>query len=154
MVIGWAGLLIAVASAAMAADSPSRDYKEGQVWEYRTRPTDDGSLLRIQKIEVVPAFAQHGPVYHISIIGVHFSAAPISGELQHLPVSRETLDASVTRLSRSVRPFPDANAGIQEWRAANGGVFTIPVAKIISSVELMFQNSNGAAVHTVSAFHP
>jgi hypothetical protein len=114
-------------------------YREGQVWEYRTRPEDAGSLLRIQRIEANSAFTKYGPIYHISVIGVHFKDVPLSGDLAHLPVSRETLDASVIRLSSASLTFPDAGPGIDEWRSAQGGVFTIPLSEIIGSVEQMFR---------------
>lgn len=140
-VIGQGFLLAALLTTAMGTASPETPYEEGQVWEYRTRQQDHGSLLRIQKIENEPGLAQHGPIYHIGVIGVHFSGTGLSGELQHLPVSRETLNASVTRLSRSKAPFPDSRAGIEEWRAARGGVFTIPVAEIIAVAEATFRGA-------------
>ena len=116
----------------MGAAAPSHDYAADQVWEYNTRPGDEGSLLRIQKIEELDKI---GPVYHISVIGVHFAHAPLAGQVQHLPVSRATLDASVTRLSSSTVPIPDPSDGIAQWRAAKGGVFTIPLADVVSLVE-------------------
>jgi hypothetical protein len=41
-----------MAAGAMAATPTVDRYAEGQVWEYQTRPGDQGSLLKIQKIEV------------------------------------------------------------------------------------------------------
>jgi hypothetical protein len=117
-------------------------YREGQVWEYRARPEDNGSLLRIQKIETDPVFKKYGPIYHISVIGVRFNGIPLSGELAHLPVSRQTLDASVTRQSTASVTFPDAAPGIAEWRLAKGGVFTIPLSEIIGAVEQMFRQGS------------
>lgn len=116
------------------ASVTQQTYAEGQVWEYRTRPGDEGSLLRIQRIEDVEAFAEDGPVYHISIVGVRFVGLPITGPVGHAPVSRHSLDASVTRLSSSDVVFPDPESGIAEWRNANGGVFTIPVAEIVDLI--------------------
>jgi hypothetical protein len=132
----WAFLgAIAVATAAQA-DAPDR-YQVGQVWEYRTRPQDSGSLLRIQKIEAEPGSASHTKIYHISVVGVHFQQAGFNGELAHLPVSRETLDASVTHLSSASATFPDAEPGIADWRSAEGGVFTIPLAEVVGWIEQM-----------------
>lgn len=133
--------LAALVATAMGIASPPTPYQEGQVWEYRTRQQDQGSLLRIQKIENEPGLAQQGPIYHISVIGVHFNGAALSGVLQHVPVSREALDASVTRMSPSNASFPDPSAGIKEWRAAKGGVFTITLAEIIAIVESTFQGA-------------
>jgi hypothetical protein len=121
-----------------AAASLRPAYAPGQVWEYKTRAGDEGSLVKIQKIEPYPEAASQDRVYHVSIIGVRFRNAPLSGTLGHLPVSRETLDASVTRLSESKAEFPDPSEGIAQWRSANGGVFTIPLGQIVDVVEQSF----------------
>ena len=138
--------LVLAAAAPPATDPPAatpaapvRAYAEGQVWEYRTRRGESGSLLRIQKIETLPELAELGPVYHISVIGLNL-APNVLGTLQHVPVSRQTLDASVTRLSRKRADFPPAEAGIEEWRRAKGGVFTITVAQI---AELLDRSTRG-----------
>lgn len=107
-------------------------YAAGQVWEYRTRPADSGSLLKIQRVE---QHAATGPIYHISVIGLRLRNQDMNPVLPHTPVSRETLDASVTRLSDKSPPFPDFEPGIAQWRADRGGVFTIPVAEIIEIID-------------------
>lgn len=113
--------------------SAARQYVEGQVWEYRVRAQDPGSLIKIQRIE------RFGPenVYHLSIIGVNFRAPGASGVVNHIPVSDETLDASVTRKAKRSADFSGAevDAGIAEWRRANGGVFTITIAAIVNIVD-------------------
>lgn len=126
------GLMGACLSAATVPPHPT--YAEGQVWEYHTLPGDEGSLLRIQKIEILPEVTNDGPVYHISIIGLHIAGFPDSKQLQHAPVSRQSLDVSVTRLSSSQAAFPDPTPGIAEWKAAHGGIFTVPVAEIVKFV--------------------
>lgn len=108
-------------------------YAAGQVWEYRTRPADEGSLLRIQRVENPPGADE--PVYHLSVIGLRFRNQEMDPVLAHTPVSRTTLDASVTRLSAKTSTFPDPDEGIAQWRSAQGGVFTIPVAEIIEIVD-------------------
>jgi hypothetical protein len=112
------GLLAAIAG------TPNR-YAEGQVWAYETRPQDIGSLVKIQKIEESP----QGQIYHISLIGFHIRPGKL-GVLQHSPVSQQTLDASVTEQAPDPGTFPDATAGIEEWRNAHGGVYTITLAEI------------------------
>lgn len=135
-----AGLAIAAALLAGAAQAAPSRYATGQVWEYRTRPGDEGSLLKIQKIETDPRFAKAGPVYHISVIGFHLANPRIRPVLPHAPVTRRVLDASVTRLS-GVRPlFPDAVPGIVQWQSAHGGVYTIPVAQIIDALDRSTRN--------------
>lgn len=108
-------------------------YVEGQIWSYRTRPQDAGSLLKVQRVEMMGA----KKVYHISVVGVHFATPGIAGILPHIPVSDETLDASVTQLSAEKRDFPTSalDEGIDEWRKAQGGVFTIPVSQIVGIID-------------------
>jgi len=132
-------LVIALSILVSAAVQPPsiERYAEGQVWEYRTRPGDEGSLLKIQRVEPYPN-APAGDalrVYHISIIGVRLGPEHAPTDLQHLPVSEVTLDASVTRRSESTAAFPTSDEGIAEWRAAQGGVFTISVAEIVGIVD-------------------
>lgn len=106
-------------------------YAVGQVWEYTNRPQDIGSLIKIQQIES----SSNGPIYHISMIGVRLKSGGPASVLGHLPVSRQTLDASVTRQSKSSAMFPDAQEGIDTWRRANGGVFTVTLAQAAEFVE-------------------
>jgi hypothetical protein len=131
--------LLALTAATMAPAQPApQDYAAGQVWAYRTRAGEEGSLLRIQQVEQMPGY---GPIYHISVIGIRLGNAGIGPGLPHMPVSRETLDASVTRQVVSRAEFPSATEGIAQWREAQGGVFTIPLAEIIASVDQMLSES-------------
>lgn len=129
----WLAALFAgtMAGAAMA-DAPRPAYAVGQVWRYRTRSDDPGSLLKIQQIEAGSAL---GPIYHISIIGVRLGQDRRVSEIAHTPVSRQTLDGSVTEMAASDARFPDAAPGIAQWRAASGGVFTLSVAEIVEVID-------------------
>ncbi len=79
-------------------------------------------------------------VYHISVVRVHFAGVAQASEVQHIPVTQAALDASVTHLSSAKVRFPDPAQGIAEWRAAHGGVFTIPVDRIVGSMERALQS--------------
>jgi hypothetical protein len=122
-----------LAAMGLSGQAPPPKYVEGQVWEYRTRPQDAGSLLKVQRISMMEA----KKVYHISVVGVHFATPGIAGILPHIPVSDETLDASVTKLSAEKRDFPTSalDEGIAEWRKAQGGVFTIPMSQIVGIID-------------------
>jgi hypothetical protein len=119
-------LLLALPAEPPIAPEPAR-YQEGQVWEYRTRPGEEGSLLKIQAVEDWPG---GGKVYHISVIGLRMGGGP-GNEIGHLPVSELTLNASVTRLSPSTAAFPEVDEGLAMWREAQGGVFDIALAEIV-----------------------
>jgi hypothetical protein len=136
--------LAMAAAGAVAAAQPLPNYAEGQVWEYRTRPSEEASRLKIQRIERDGEAAALGPVYHISITGVNVGPN-IGPVLPHLPVSRETLEGSVTRLADDQNAaFPSADPGIAEWRQARGGVFTISVAAILDTVEEAMRRAGSA----------
>lgn len=120
--------LLSVISLFVAAP-PAHNYAEGQVWTYETRPQDAGSLVKIQKIERL----DNEIIYHVSLIGVRLHP-PKSTELQHAPVSKQTLDASVRKQVADPGTFPDPSEGIAEWRKARGGVFTISLADIAQIV--------------------
>ena len=134
------GLVMAAASATQAFGQASK-YAEGQVWEYKTRVGDEGSLLKIQKIENDP---KGHTIYHISVIGFHLAKKNFVSILPHEPVSRTSLDVSVTQLHRGPAAFPSATDGIEEWRRANGGVYTISIADTIDVLDktLQQQSSN------------
>ncbi len=122
--------LLALAPQAPAAD-PS-PYAEGQVWEYRTRATERDSRLKIQQIEIDPS---GHPIHHITLIGLRLGQRGEVGGIDHLPVSRASPDASVTRLSTSIADFPDPAEGIAHWRAAQGGVFDASIIEILEIIE-------------------
>ena len=120
------------ALAAVFGTTPDRPpYQPGQVWEYATRPQDSGSRIKIQQIEQAP----DGTIYHISMIGARIGPDGKPAQVAHLPVSRRTLDASVTRLGPQDTAFPDAAEGIATWRENKGGVFTISLAEIADTLE-------------------
>ncbi|WP_141249438.1 hypothetical protein [Sphingobium sp. D43FB] len=124
---------LAAAAFVLSGQTAPPKYAVGQIWEYRNRPQDAGSLLKVQQI----ADFGRDKVYHLSIIGVHFATPGISGVLPHIPVSETTLDASVTHLSSADTDFPTTalQEGIAEWQKAKGGIFTIPMSQIMDIVD-------------------
>tara|TARA_R110000868_G_C10524780_1_gene733432 strand:+ start:103 stop:552 length:450 start_codon:yes stop_codon:yes gene_type:complete len=130
-ILRFAGL--AAAALVLSGQTAPPKYVVGQIWEYRTRPQDAGSLLKVQQI----ADFGNDKVYHLSTIGVHFATPGISGVLPHIPVSETTLDASVTQLSSAHPEFPTTalQEGIAEWQKAKGGIFTIPMSQIMDIVD-------------------
>ena len=112
-------------------------YEAGQVWSYKTRPQDVGSLIRIHRIEPFGPKGSTALVYHVSIIGLSLGGQPQS-IVGHVPVSRETLDNSVVEIVRTDRQFPEPQSveeGIEIWRTDEGGIFTILLAEIVNVIE-------------------
>jgi hypothetical protein len=111
----------------------AQSFAEGQVWKYKARPGETGSLLRIAKVD---HDATLGDVFHISIVGLKVKGPKgMVTELPHAPIAKATLEKSVTKLSKSSVSFPDFQPGYAEWKSAKGGVFSVSVAEIVSLVE-------------------
>jgi hypothetical protein len=104
-------------------------YAPGQVWTYRARPQDEGSLVKIQMAEAYPAGGVD-LVFHVSVIGLKFENPLVPGEIAHAPVSRATLDDSVLEPTQTEDAFPDPAEGVASWKEGEGGVFTISLADL------------------------
>jgi hypothetical protein len=125
--------------------SIAEEYKVGQVWAYHTRKGEENSKVTIVKIDDSKDF---GKIYHISVAGLNMKTNKgIQHELQHSPVSNKTLDASVTKLIETKETLPDFTQGYNAWKeafdAGKAGVFDVPVAEIITTIESFF-NKGGA----------
>lgn len=118
-----------LAAFSLPAEARRAHFAGGQVWEYKTRPQDPGSLRKIQRITQIDG----QKAYHLNIIGVRFQARNIAGLLPDIPVSEATLEARVTRPASSKEMFPTVavDDGIQQWRSDRGGIFAITVAEIV-----------------------
>ncbi|WP_082938484.1 hypothetical protein [Mitsuaria sp. 7] len=133
-------VLIALTPLATMTEALSQEFKEGQVWSYRTRSNDQGSTLLINKVEFD---AKLGSIFHISVNGVKVKnrRAPngITQDLPHFPVSRKTLEDSALKLVGTSAPNPDYREGHATWKqafeAGEAGIFTIPVAEIVDFIE-------------------
>jgi hypothetical protein len=134
-----AGFALSIWLPASSATSDNQTrFSPGQIWSYKTRPQDAGSLIKIYRTETLGSGDRKIAVYHISMIGLSLGKSSRDQQIGHLPVSIETLDMSVTKLLKSDRKFPDASEvdeGIAIWRKDEGGVFTISLSEIVDVVE-------------------
>jgi len=107
------------------------EYAAGQVWAYRTRPGDEASRVKIHAVEPYPGPGGEDEVFHVSVVGFSFRNPDAPPVLSHVPVARETLDASLTEQVPGEGDFPDPAEGIASWRENGGGVFNLPIADIV-----------------------
>jgi hypothetical protein len=122
----------------VTGDAPK--YAIGQLWAYRSRPGEPDSTVLINYVEHNDRL---GDIYHIGVLGVKVrsprSESGMISELSHFPVSRETLDKSVTTLVGNRRPDHAYVEGYREWKQAfddgKAGVFGISVAEIVDIME-------------------
>ncbi|MCW1960554.1 hypothetical protein [Chryseobacterium viscerum] len=120
----------------------NNQYRVGQKWNYKTRPAEKNSILKILKIEGYP---ETGKVIHISISDLKMKnpASPtgFAEYISHIPISEEALDKSVINLKKVTYKKTDSLEmdGYFYWKKefdkGNAGIFTIPVSEIVSTME-------------------
>lgn len=135
-------ILAAVSFFGVVANSSANaeDYAVGQVWSYKTRPGEENSHLVIVKIT---ATSKDKITYGIFIEDVKLKNPHLAGGIQtslpHAPVSKEVLDKSITKLIETRKKLPDYEEAYAEWKTAfdagKGGVFSISIADILSTIE-------------------
>lgn len=123
----------------MTSTSPAAEFKVGQVWAYQTRINEADSQLTIVQIDTLKGHE----IIHINVSALKIknpdSPTGYGDEITHLPISRDALQSSITKLICSVEELPDYHEGYQIWReefdAGDAGVFSIPVAQCVECME-------------------
>jgi len=128
------------------ADTIDAKYKVGQVWKYKTRPSEPNSTLTVVKVEHADKV---GTIVHIYIADVkvrtNSAGTKYSTSISHSPFSKAAVDSSVTQLVTTVEKLPDYEEGYKEWRESflteDAGVFSIPVGKSVDYTEQTITDS-------------
>lgn len=115
-------------------------FKVGQIWDYQNRTGEENSKITILKVE---KYYGKEIVIHIYVNGLKIKnelrANGVSDDIGHLPMSKESLDKSVTKLISENNKLPDFKEGYENWKEAfdnkKGGIFTISVSETINFVE-------------------
>ena len=132
-------LLLSLAAAPAVAAS----FEEGQIWRYQTRPGEEASRLFIARID---RGIGTQTIYHIYLDGLKLKNPLYEGGVQdhlpHAPVTRQSLETSVTELLEESATMPDIAEGYAAWLLAfekgQAGVFTLPVNQIVQHIEDAF----------------
>ena len=122
-------------------ESGDSKFRPGQVWQYKTRPNEDGSTLTILKVETLP---KRGTIIHIRIEKIRLrncTGGPEPDDL-HVPFTRHAIEGSVTKLLRA-GSVPEFQEGYDAWKKACGDVYTISVADAIQDMEDSFKKILG-----------
>lgn len=117
-------------------------YKEGQVWKYKTRLGEEASQLLILSTESY-LFPQAVDAVYVAINGLKLknknASSGISEEIAFLPFSKKAMDNSVTELVEEnvwIHPYEE---GYFEWKKAfmvgQAGVFDMTVKTALKSTE-------------------
>ncbi len=107
-------------------------FKPGQVWKAKGRedePDLTATVLRVESLEKVGVFI------HVRVDHAAMHSCPgnsVWHSLEHAPMSKAAFEQSVTAVVRTDEPIPDYHEGYENWRSHCGGVYTIPIAEILS----------------------
>lgn len=126
-----------------AAPAVAATFEEGQIWRYQTRPGEEASRLFIARID---RGIGTQTIYHIYLDGLKLKNPLYEGGVQdhlpHAPVTRQSLETSVTELLEENATMPDIAEGYAAWLLAfekgQAGVFTLPVNQIVQHIEDAF----------------
>ena len=133
-----AALLLTLLAALPARATDAVTFKVGQMW------TIKNSTIRIVIGRIEPFLAGKTTI-HISVLDV--PCPPAAGctttVVAHAPFDEAALAASVDQKLSDSAPVADAfETGYANWKAAKGGVFTIPVSELPS---LLFKTLGSGA---------
>ena len=126
-----------------AAPALAASFEEGQIWRYQTRPGEEASRLFIARID---RGIGTQTIYHIYLDGLKLKNPLYEGGVQdhlpHAPVTRQSLETSVTELLEENATMPDIAEGYAAWLLAfekgQAGFFTLPVNQIVQHIEDAF----------------
>jgi hypothetical protein len=118
-------------------DATDAKYKVGQRWNYWARIGEEQSTFTIVKIESHPKL---GFIVHVGLDNLKLKTKSGStGILPHLPMAREALDKSATKMVEDGAPLPNYQQGYQEWKKAvddgKGLIYTVPIAESLAQIE-------------------
>jgi hypothetical protein len=102
----------------------------GQIWTLTGADFADAKVV-IDRMEIW----HDKPIVHISVTGLPKHYGGFQGTIFHLPFSEVALRASVAALEISKgTAFSGFEGGYDQWKAPNGGVFTITVQQAVTGI--------------------
>lgn len=118
-------------------DTNKSEFKVGQVWNYKSRPSEDSSTLIILKVETAPGWKT---IIHVGVTGLKIKTPKNTQDtIPHLPFDEAAIKNSVTTKAADNGKPTDFQEGYGLWRDAassgKGGVFTISVAEAVATIE-------------------
>jgi hypothetical protein len=122
---------------AMFTDTDASEFKVGQVWNYKSRPGEEGSTLVVLKVETAPGW---NTIVHVGVLGLKIKGPKGDQDtIPHMPFDEAAVKESVTAKVAENGKLTDFREGYGLWNAAassgKGGVFTISVAEAVAAIE-------------------
>ena len=129
------GALLGAAGGVAAAEN----YEVGQVWSYKTRPSEATSTLMILRID---NSSKAGQVIFIGLqdVRVKHPSGKVFSSMSPLPFTKEALDKSVVKQVGKADKLMSSNFGYLKWKEAQLAGKTPPtyaksVAEIVDALE-------------------
>jgi hypothetical protein len=121
--------LALMAGAAVAQEAPA-PFAVGQVWTLKGAP--DGSRFTVMQIDIIAGeTVVHGSPSGFPPVVLKDSVVLVSGG--HMPFSEDAVRRSVDGLERSDASVTATfRSGYDQWKSANGGVFTITIPEAVA----------------------
>ena len=121
-------------------DTTESKFKVGQMWSYKTRPSEEKSYFIVVKVET---HSKLGNIVHIAVRNLKMqnprSPDGISENVDHMPFSEDALNKSAIKILKEKVDLPDFKDGYDEWRNAfdsgRGGIYTITLAEAVKVME-------------------
>lgn len=118
----------------------SKRFALGQVWLYKTRPTEPDSRVLIGKVESTPEL---GTIVHVKLVGLRIKSPSAPGEfgsvMSHVPITEAALNDSATQLTNEQADLSGFSDGYNNWltayQAGDAGVFTLSLADVVDTIE-------------------
>src|SRR6266478_4506497 len=97
-------------------DTDKSEFKVGQVWNYKTRPGEEASMLVVLKVETAPGWK---PIVHVGVTGLKIKTAKgIQDIIPHTPFDEAAVKNSVTTMVSDKGKLTNFQEGYGLWRAA------------------------------------
>ena len=113
-----------------------QSFQVGQEWSYEARAQDVNSTVLVGALEDHPKL---GRIVHIAVTNVRVRNPNAEGGystvIGHIPMSQSALRDSVTELLASGQQADQVAEGLETWREAQGGVFTVSVSEAVQYIE-------------------
>ncbi len=142
LVVGFLSAILALLGCDKARSprqSASSQFAVGQVWKYKSRPSEPDSRVIIGRIETIEKV---GVVVHVKLAGLKIinPTAPggLSTVMGHAPMTEGKLRESVTEVVSGDGDLSGFEEGYNTWlghQAGEAGIFTITLSEIVDCME-------------------
>jgi len=108
----------------------------GQVWNYKTRPTESNSTLTIVSVE---KNKEKGVIVGVYIDNLNIPSLGNGAVIHFLPISKEALKNSLAGMKDNIESLPDYKESYREWKnkfdLKQCEFYKYPVSQVIDTIQ-------------------